>query len=48
MIILFLKLLLIHSVASVSNYAGWNPHAGLPQVGSIYDYFNIPIQGTDN
>lgn len=36
------------SVASVTNYAGWNPHAGLPQVGSIYDYFNIPIQGTDN
>ena len=36
------------SVASVSNYAGWIPHAGLPQVGSIYDYFNIPIQGTDN
>lgn len=35
------------SVAPVSNYAGWNPHAGLPQVGSIYDYMNIPIQGTD-
>lgn len=35
------------SVSSVSNYAGWNPHAGLPQCGSIYDYMNIPIQGTD-
>lgn len=35
------------SVPSVSNYAGWNPHKGLPQCGSIYDYMNIPIQGTD-
>ena len=35
-------------VPAVQNYAGWNPHKGLPQVGSIYDYFNIPIQGTDN
>ena len=26
---------------------GWTPFAGLPQTGSIYDYFNIPIQGTD-
>ena len=34
-------------VPAVQNYAGWNPHKGLPQVGSIYDYFNIPIQGTD-
>lgn len=35
------------SVASVSNYNGATPHKGLPQCGSIYDYFNIPIQGTD-
>lgn len=35
------------TVSAVSNYAGWNSHAGLPQVGSIYDYFGIPIQGTD-
>lgn len=26
---------------------GWTPYAGLPQTGSIYDYFGIPIQGTD-
>lgn len=26
---------------------GWTGFAGLPQTGSIYDYFNIPIQGTD-
>lgn len=36
------------SVAKVDNYKGDVPHAGLPQCGSIYDYFNIPIQGTDN
>ena len=26
---------------------GWTGYAGLPQTGSIYDYFGIPIQGTD-
>lgn len=26
---------------------GWTGFAGLPQCGSIYDYFGIPIQGTD-
>ena len=26
---------------------GWTPYGGLPQTGSIYDYFGIPIQGTD-
>lgn len=31
-----------------SNYDGSVPFAGLPQVGSIYDYLGIPIQGTDN
>lgn len=35
------------SVAKVDNYKGNVPHAGLPQCGSIYDYLNIPIQGTD-
>lgn len=30
------------------SYVGSTPFAGLPQVGSIYDYFGIPIQGTDN
>lgn len=27
---------------------GWTGYKGLPQTGSIYDYFGIPIQGTDN
>lgn len=27
---------------------GWTGYAGLPQCGSIYDYFGLPIQGTDN
>lgn len=27
---------------------GATGYAGLPQCGSIYDYFGIPIQGTDN
>lgn len=35
------------SVPAVDNYKGDVPHAGLPQCGSIYDYFQIPIQGTD-
>lgn len=35
------------SVPGVSNYKGDVPHAGLPQCGSIYDYLNLPIQGTD-
>ncbi|UPW41248.1 major capsid protein [Sigmofec virus UA08Rod_4769] len=35
------------SVAAASNYVGSTPHAGLPQCGSIYDYFQLPIQGTD-
>lgn len=35
------------SVAKVDNYKGNVPHKGLPQCGSIYDYFGIPIQGTD-
>lgn len=35
------------SVAQPSNFVGWNGFAGLPQCGSIYDYMNIPIQGTD-
>lgn len=35
------------SVPAVSNYKGDTPHKGLPQSGSIYDYLNIPIQGTD-
>lgn len=35
------------SVEPVEKYVGWQPYAGLPQTGSIYDYFNIPIQGTD-
>ena len=29
------------------NYDGSVPFGGLPQCGSIYDYFGIPIQGTD-
>lgn len=29
-------------------YDGSVPFGGLPQCGSIYDYFGIPIQGTDN
>lgn len=28
-------------------YVGSTPFKGLPQCGSIYDYFGIPIQGTD-
>ena len=35
------------SVPAVDNYKGDVPHAGLPQCGSIYDYFQLPIQGTD-
>lgn len=35
------------SVPAVSNYKGDVPHRGLPQCGSIYDYFGLPIQGTD-
>lgn len=35
------------TVDAVSNYKGDVPHKGLPQCGSIYDYFGIPIQGTD-
>lgn len=30
------------------DYKGDNAFAGLPQTGSIYDYFGLPIQGTDN
>ena len=29
------------------NYDGSVPFGGLPQCGSIYDYFALPIQGTD-
>lgn len=36
------------SVPKKDNYKGNIPHSGLPQCGSIYDYFYIPIQGTDN
>ncbi len=36
------------SVSKATNYKGDKPHAGLPQTGSIYDYFGLPIQGTDN
>lgn len=36
------------TVAKATNYKGDTPHAGLPQSGSIYDYFGLPIQGTDN
>lgn len=35
------------SVPAVDNYKGDVPHKGLPQCGSIYDYFGLPIQGTD-
>ena len=35
------------SVAKPSHYKGDKPFAGLPQTGSIYDYFGLPIQGTD-
>ena len=35
------------AVPQPSNYNGWTPYAGLPQCGSIYDYMNIPIKGTD-
>lgn len=36
------------STVSQSDYVnGFTGFAGLPQAGSIYDYFNIPIQGTD-
>lgn len=35
------------TVEAVDNYKGDVPHAGLPQCGSVYDYLNIPIQGTD-
>lgn len=34
---------------SISGYTdGFSGFAGLPQTGSIYDYFEIPIQGTDS
>lgn len=36
------------SVEKATNYKGDKPHAGLPQTGSIYDYFGLPIQGSDN
>lgn len=36
------------STVSQSDYTnGFTGFAGLPQTGSIYDYFGIPIQGTD-
>ena len=36
------------STVSSSGYTnGFTGFAGLPQCGSIYDYFDIPIQGTD-
>lgn len=35
------------SVNVPETYYGGVGFAGLPQTGSIYDYFNIPIQGTD-
>lgn len=36
------------STVSQNTYTnGFTGFAGLPQSGSIYDYFNIPIQGTD-
>lgn len=34
--------------ANPDTYVGSTPFKGLPQVGSIYDYFGIPIQGSDN
>lgn len=30
-----------------ASFKGDTPFSGLPQCGSIYDYFGIPIQGTD-
>lgn len=35
------------SVANTGYTNGFTGFAGLPQCGSIYDYFGIPIQGTD-
>lgn len=35
------------SVANSGYTNGYTGFAGLPQSGSIYDYFGIPIQGTD-
>lgn len=38
-----------NSTVSQTGYTdGFRGFAGLPQCGSIYDYFGIPIQGTDN
>lgn len=36
------------SVSNSSYVDGSVPFAGLPQVGSLYDYYGLPIQGTDN
>lgn len=41
------KILFDSSKTAPENYDGSVPFAGLPQCGSIYDYFGLPIQGTD-